>query len=295
MHIPVLLKEVIQYLDPKPNENFIDCTFGLGGHSLAILEKNGPRGKVLGIEADQNLCGILNQQSTINNQQNRLILVNDNFTNLKEIVKQENFGPISGILLDLGISSWHLESSGRGFTFLKDEPLDMRLGNENELTAEEIINNWPEQELEKIFKEYGEERFAKAIAANICKIRIAKPIKSTFRLAEIIRKSVPGNYEKGRIHPATRIFLALRIATNQELDNLQKVLPQTIEALKRGGKIAVISFNSLEDRIIKNFLKDKADNGLVRIITKKPISAGRQEIINNPRSRSAKLRVAEKL
>lgn len=295
MHIPVLLKEVIQYLDPKPNENFIDCTFGLGGHSLAILEKNGPRGKVLGIEADQNLCGILNQQSTINNQQNRLILVNDNFTNLKEIVKQENFGPISGILLDLGISSWHLESSGRGFTFLKDEPLDMRLGNEDKLTAEEIINNWPEQELEKIFKEYGEERFAKAIAANICKIRIAKPIKSTFRLAEIIRKSVPGNYEKGRIHPATRIFLALRIATNQELDNLQKVLPQAVEALKRGGKIAVISFNSLEDRIIKNFLKDKADNGLVRIITKKPISAGRQEIINNPRSRSAKLRVAEKL
>ncbi len=291
MHIPVLLKEVIAYLNPKPNENFIDATFGLGGHSFAILEKNVPKGKVLGIEADSLL---------IENLNDRLILVNDNFSRLTEIIKKEQFESIAGILMDLGISSWHLEKSGRGFSFLKDEPLDMKVqsakrkAQSDELTAEYIVNNWTQQELEKILREYGEERFAARIAENICRARKVKSIKTTFQLAEIIKRSVPTNYENRRINHATRTFLALRIAVNQELENLEKALPQTVEILKKGGRLAVISFNSLEDRIVKNFLKSKADEGIIEILTKKPIIASHQEIINNPRSRSAKLRAAIK-
>ncbi len=283
-HVPVLLKEVVAWLDPKSNENFIDATFGLGGHSRALLEKNGPKGKVLAIEADRLL---------IENFNDRLILANDNFSNLAAIVARNRFGPISGILMDLGISSWHLENAKRGFSFLKDEPLDMRVGN-NELTAEYIVNNWPETELEKVLREYGEEKFAGRIAENICRARKTKVIKTTFQLAEIIKRSVPANYENRRINPATRTFLALRIAVNQELENLEKALPQAIEILKKNGRLAVIAFNSLEDRIVKNFLKNKADEGAIEILTKKPVMASPQEIITNPRSRSAKLRVALK-
>ena len=300
-HTPVLLKEVISLLDPKPNENFIDATFGLGGHSLTILDKNGPKGKVLGIEADLNV--IKNLKLKIRNYAGRLILVNDNFANLKKIVEKQKFKPVSGILMDLGISSWHLDKSGRGFTFLKNEPLNMKIqspkpelqNSENDLTAERIVNDWQEADLEKIFREYGQERFSKNIAKNICKFRKAKPIKTTFQLSEIIRKSVPTGYEKGRINPATRVFLALRIVVNRELENLTKTLPQAMAILAKNGKLAVISFNSLEDRLVKNFFKETAAQGIIKILTKKPITPSLQELKINPRSRSAKLRAALKI
>ena len=308
-HISVLQKEVIEYLNPKPNENFIDCTINGGGHTLAILEKTGPKGKILGIDWDPEQ--ITELESGIKNKElkKRLILLCDNFSNLKEIVRRQKNLKINGVLFDLGFSSWHLEKSGRGFSFLKNEPLDMRYGPENPLTAEKIINFWSGIEIERILRDYGEERFAKQIAKNIIDFRQFKPIKSTFQLVEIIRTSLPArtlfpsgikksasrHYERGRIHPATRTFQALRIAVNDELNNLEKGLSAVLEVLDKEGRLVVISFHSLEDRIVKNFFKEKSKENLLKIITKKPIIPSLKEIKINPRSRSAKLRAVIKL
>ncbi|MBU2635175.1 16S rRNA (cytosine(1402)-N(4))-methyltransferase RsmH [Patescibacteria group bacterium] len=277
MHTPVLKKEVLQYLDPKPNENFIDCTINGGGHTYSILEKTKPNGKVLGIELDKDIFDKLSLSKI-----DRLVLANDSYTNLKKIVQKHSFGPVNGILFDLGMSSWHLEESERGFTFLKDEPLDMRYSLDNDLSADKIINNYSQKEIEKILKEYGEERFAKRIAKNIIQER---PIKTTFQLVKVIGR------RREKIHPATRTFQALRIAVNDELNNLKKGLTQAVEILKPGGRIVVISFHSLEDRIVKNFFKDSNLN----ILTKKPTTPSQEEIKINPRSRSAKLRAATKV
>ncbi len=337
MHIPVLQKEVLEYLDPKPNENFIDATIGEGGHSLAILERNGPKGKILGIDQDPNQ--IENCKLKIKNFKNRVILACDNFVNLKEIVQKYQFkqvhpvrgqrglverqrkqtsNGVHGILFDLGMSSWHLEESGRGFTFQRREPLDMRYNSQNQLTplevngarqkhkenkpltgltAEKIVNYWSRFELEKILEEYGEERFAKNITEKIIEERKIKPIENTFQLVEIVKKATPGWYQHKRIHFATRTFQALRIAVNDELNNFKKALPQAQDLLKPGGRLVVISFHSLEDRIVKNFLKEQVKEDLpkIRILTKKPVIPSRAEIKINPRARSAKLRAIIKM
>ncbi len=311
MHIPVLQKEVIEYLDPKPNENFIDATFGFGGHSKEILKRNAPRGKVLGIELDPAIIKCLTPDVK---HHKRLILVNDSYSNLKEIVEKYNFRPINGILFDLGMSSWHLEKSGRGFSFQKDEPLDMRYNSlllrssrpirkrrkerrlrEKGLRAGEILNKFPEKEIERILREYGQERFAKKIAKKIIEERKAKPIQTTFQLVEIVKRAIPKRYQNQRIHPATRTFQALRIAVNDELENLRKALSQTLEVLKRGGRIVIISFHSLEDRIVKNFFRENSRKNILKVLTKKPITPSREEIQKNLRSRGAKLRAAIKL
>ncbi|HPZ74746.1 MAG TPA: 16S rRNA (cytosine(1402)-N(4))-methyltransferase RsmH [Candidatus Paceibacterota bacterium] len=296
VHVPVLVEEVLYYLDPRPNDNFIDCTVGEGGHTIAILEKNAPNGKVLAIDADPEQ--IKNYKLTKRDSDNRVILVNDNFKNLKKIV--ENFcpdwqGKIRGILFDLGMSSWHLEKSKRGFSFRYNEDLDMCYGKTATVSAKEIINQWPSQEIERIIKEYGEERYAWRIADKIAKQRKQKPILTTFDLIEVIREAVPKNYERGRIHPATRTFQALRIVVNQELENLKVALPQALEILSPGGRIVVISFHSLEDRIVKNFFKEKAKEGKIKILTKKPVIPSQEEIEKNKKSHSAKLRAAVKL
>jgi 16S rRNA (cytosine1402-N4)-methyltransferase len=295
IHTPVFKKEIIEYLNPKPNENFIDCTIGGGGHATAIIEKNRPRGKVLGIEIDSELYKRL---ETIGIQ--RLILINDSYINLEKIVEKCKFGKISGILFDLGLSSWHLEKSGRGFTFLEEEPLIMRYdGKRNQLTAKDILNNWPEAEIERILREYGEERFSKNIAREIIKAREEKPINTTSQLVEIIKKSLPAGYlrsknNRRRGYFAVKTFQALRIAVNNELRNLEESLPQALEILETGGRLAIISFHSLEDRIVKNFFRNKAREGLLKILTKKPIIPKREEVEVNPRARSAKLRAAIK-
>ncbi len=307
-HIPVLLKEVLKYFNPKPNENYVDCTFGSGGHAAAILEKIKPDGKLLGIDLDINLLKAaevkparIAMQSIAGGSQklkvkSRLVLVQNNFANLKKIVKENNFKPINGILLDLGFSSWQMDESGRGFSFKKDEPLIMQYCsfNENFLTAEYIVNVLTEKELVKIFQEYGEERFSRRIAKKICEQRKIKAIKTTFQLVEIIKRAIPSRFLHQRIHFATRVFQALRIVVNDELNNLKKVLPQAVEVLEPNGKIAVISFHSLEDRIVKHFFKEQSKLGKLKIITKKPIIPTSEEVEKNPRARSAKLRVAEK-
>lgn len=295
MHIPVLQKEVLEYLDPKPNENFIDCTVDGGGHALAILERIQPKGKLLGIDWSPELISRLKSEISKTKLKDNLILVCDNFSNLKEIVKEQRFKKVSGILLDLGMSSWHLEESKRGFSFLAREPLDMRYNPLSPVSAEKILNYWSREEIEKILKEYGEERFARQISEKIIEARKIKPIENTFQLAEIVKRALPAKYLWQKISPATRTFQALRIAVNGELDNLQKVLPQASEVLEKGGRLAVISFHSLEDRIVKNFFKEQARNNLLKILTKKPITSTNEEIRINPRSRSAKLRAAVKV
>lgn len=269
MHKPVLIKEILEFLNPKDNENFIDATFHLGGHAKAILEKT--KGRVLGIEADQEVFKKIELQD-------RLTVVNDSYINLKEIVEKNNFYEVSGILFDLGMSSWHIDESSRGFTFLRGEPLDMRYNTSQDLTAEYIVNNYREEEIEKILKEYGEERLAKIIARRIIKER---PIKTTLELKKLI---------PARTKPH-RTFQALRIAVNDELNSLQKGLEQSADILKTGGRLAVISFHSLEDRIVKNFFKN---NDKLQIITKKPITASIEELKDNYRSHSAKFRGAVK-
>jgi len=292
MHIPVLQKEVIEYLEPEPNKNYIDCTIGQGGHSSAILEKNGPEGKILGIDWDKDNVDYLKKEvSKIFKK--RLILVNDNFINLREITKRENFSRAAGILFDLGMSSEHLEESGRGFSFLKNEPLDMRYNLQNPLTAEKIVNYWSASEIERILGELGEEKFASNIAEEIVKERKIKPIENTLQLVRIIQKAVPKKYQYSRIHFATRTFQALRIAVNDELNNIKKVLPQALEILNSNGRLVVISFHSLEDRIIKYFFKE--NQNFLKILTKKPVEASEKEIRINSRSRSGKLRAAEKI
>jgi len=294
MHIPVLQKEVLQYLSPKPNENFIDATINGGGHALAILDKIQPNGKLLGIDWDKEI--IKNLKLKIKNFEKRIVLVSDNFANLEEIVKHTKFSSAEGILFDLGMSSWHLEESGRGFSFLKNEPLDMRYNSRNPLTgltARRILNYYSYLEIEKILRTYGEERFAKKIAERIVEKRKIKPIESTFQLVEIIKNATPSWYHHRRIHLATKTFQALRIAVNDELNNLEKALPQALEILKDGGRLAVISFHSLEDRIVKNFYRSRSLIDL-KILTKKPVRPSEEEIKINPRARSAKLRAAQK-
>ena len=295
MHLSVLQKEMVDYFDPHPNENFIDATFGQGGDSLAILKRTEPEGKILAIEIDSELVkDFLTQKSQFSK---RIILINDSFSNLKEIVKRTKFEKIKGVLFDLGISTWHLENSGRGFSFQKNEPLDMRYSKNKpfQLSAEEILNRFSKKEIEKILRDYGEEKFAKRIAQEIVKKRKKVPIKTTFQLVEIIKKATPFWYQKKKIHPATKTFQALRIVVNKELENLKKALPQALEVLEKNGKIVIISFHSLEDRIVKIFFRTEEKKGVLMRLTKKPVLPSKKEITKNPRARSAKLRAAIKL
>ncbi len=293
-HIPVLKKEVVELLDPKPGENFIDCTLGWGGHAFAILEKNAPDGKVLGIERDEeSLKNFLAAHPESERQ--RLIIARGNFADLGRIAVEHNFVPASGVVMDLGMSSWHLSDSGRGFSFLDpDEPLDMRYDPGAGRTAAEIVNTAPPEELEQILREYGQERFARAIARTIVRARGTKPIETTGGLVSVIKKAVPPRFAHGKTHFATRTFQAIRIAANDELKSLEMALPQAYEILAPGGRIVVISFHSLEDRIVKNFFRALAKEGRAEILTKKPITPIGEEIKLNPRSRSAKLRTLAK-
>lgn len=286
MHIPVLLKEVIEYLNVKPDSNYIDCTLNGGGHTREILKKT--NGKVLGIEIDKEIFEKIEKEKI-----ERLIPVNNSYVNIREEADKNNFDNISGILFDIGMSSYHVDEAERGFSFNKDEPLIMNYSTG--LTAEEILNEWSEEEIEKILREYGEEDFSKKIAKKIVEKRKGGKIKSTLQLVSIIKEATPGWYHHSKTHFATRTFQALRIKVNNELDNFREALPEALNLLEKEGRLVVISFHSLEDRIIKEFLKEKEKEGKIKIITKKPIVPTDEEIALNPRSRSSKLRAAIKI
>jgi 16S rRNA (cytosine1402-N4)-methyltransferase len=289
IHTSVLVNEVLEYLKPQPDENMVDATTGEGGHTRLLLEGTAPRGKVLGIDADTKQ--VENARRNLVEFSERLVLTHDSYAHIKEIIEKHHFRPVNGILLDLGYSSWQMEASGKGFSFLKDEPLDMRYGN-GELTAEQIVNEWPEEKIRGMIEEFGEEHFAKQIARAMVRQRKSKKIESTLQLVKIIEEAVGAKYRGERIHYATRTFQALRIAVNGELDNLQAFLPQAVEVLASGGRLAIISFHSLEDRIVKNFFKNQEN---IHILTNKPVTASDEEIASNPRARSAKLRAIQKI
>jgi len=309
VHQPVMLEEVIHYLAPKPNQNFVDCTLGGGGHALAILKRTSPHGKLLGIDLDPLAINLT--QTATQEYKNRIALVKDNFKNLKQIANACQFNKVNGILLDLGLSSNQLQDSARGFSFLATGTLDMRFGAQSDLTATKILNSWPVEELIRIFKQYGEENLARPISDRIVEMRKEKMINSPEQIVQVI-SDVYHSYYRGqsKINPATKVFQALRIAVNQELDNLKTVLPQALEILATGGRLVVISYHSLEDRIVKNFFQQELRECLcppqipvcrcghhktIKLITKKLVTPSVEEVAENPRSRSAKLRVIEKI
>lgn len=289
-HVPVLLNEVIEYLDPRPNENFIDCTIGGGGHALGILSLTRPRGKLLGIDLSPE--AIQNLQSRIHDRglSRRLILVCDNFTNIRQIVDEYEFTPVDGIVLDLGLSSDLLEQSGRGFSFMRNETLDMRYNSEyTVITAEQIVNQYSKKELNEIFKKYGGERYSWPIAKKIAYKRKKQKIKTTQELSNIVKSALGRHFH---IKSLARVFQALRIAVNNELTNLENVLVHSSDIVESGGRIAVISYHSLEDRTAKRFFKQEK---ILKILTKKPVTPTHGEIEKNKRARSAKLRVVQKI
>ncbi len=292
MHIPVLLNEAIKFLAPAPGEIILDATIDGGGHAAEIIQRILPDGKLIGIDQDHEILEKLSSKLS-----NNLILVNDNFRNIDTILGSLKINSLDGAIYDLGMSSLQLEESGRGFTFLKDEPLLMTYKfplEPADLTAEEIINKWPEKEISDVIFHYGEERYSRRIAKNIIEARKKNPIRTTFELVELVKKSVPRK-PWHRIHPATKTFQALRIAVNDELNALSEGLEKVWKFLGPAGRLVIISFHSLEDRIIKNFFKNKKEEGVCEIKTKKPIRPSDEEILSNPRSASAKLRIGIKI
>jgi len=294
MHKPVMLNEVIEYLDIKPGAKIVDATLNGGGHTRGILEKY-PDAKILGVEWDPDIFREFQEKASGKEFSDRLIIVNDSYVDLKKIVEEHGFQP-DGIIFDLGLSSWHYEKSGRGFTFQKDEPLDMRFHpREDVRTAADIVNTSDRQELEELLTLYGEEKFARSIAENIVKKRNLKPIIRTAELVEVIKDSVPDWYKKRKIHPATKTFQALRIAVNGELENVERGVMAAIDVLKNGGRLVVISFHGLEDKIIREIFKQKAKADVVRWVVKGTIRPKWEEIKVNPRARSAKMKICEKV
>lgn len=302
-HQPVLLNEVIEYLNIKPNHRYIDATLGNGGHTKAIIEKGG---LVLGVDSDEETLKQTQKRFSKEIKNSKLKIIQGNFIDLEKIANKENFTDVSGILFDLGMSSFHLEESKKGFSFLRDEPLDMRMDTSLKVTAADLVNALSQKQLYELFSQSGQEQRALAIAKAVVRARSLKPIKTTFELVHIILNvygisSSVDNFKpeiyryRFRIHPATKVFQALRIAVNSELDNLKRALPQAARLLKQKGRLIVISFHSLEDKIAKDFGGWAASSGSMKILTKKPIRPSENEVASNPRSRSAKMRVFEKL
>jgi 16S rRNA (cytosine1402-N4)-methyltransferase len=312
MHKPVLLNETIQALQPRPGGTYIDGTVGAGGHAAAILEASGPDGQLFGLDQDERALAVAERQ--LAKFGDRVHLLQSNFDRLGQVAKQYQIPPASGIVFDLGVSSMQLEQPERGFSFQIDGPLDMRMDPTTGQPAADLVNQLPEGELADLIYQYGEESRSRRIARAIVK---ARPIRRTRELADVVSQAIrarPGRSKQSRgkpkIHPATRTFQALRIAVNDELGALERVLPQAVELLEPGGRLAVISFHSLEDRIAKQFFRQESRDCIcppeqpvctcrhkatIHIITKKPITPSLAETDKNPKARSAKLRVVESI
>ncbi len=303
-HEPVLLEEVLRFLRPHAGGVYIDATVGGGGHAEAILEKSAPDGRLLGLDADPD--ALRRSQRRLHRFGRRVVLVHANFDRLQSVAERYGFVPADGVLMDLGVSSDQLADAARGFSFLRPGPLDMRMDPSLPHTAADLVNTLDEEDLARLIRAYGEEPYARRIARAIVR---ARPIYTTTELADLIARVVPRRPGQ-RLHPATRTFQALRIAVNDELGALERALPQALAVLRPGGRLAVITFHSLEDRIVKHFFRREARDCIcpprqpvctcghkaqVRILTPKPVVPSPEEVERNPRSRSAKLRVGEKL
>jgi len=308
VHVPVMLDEVLAGLNLKPGGVYVDCTLGGAGHSEAILKRTGPDGRLIAIDQDPEAIAFA--QKRLAPYRGRVELVQVNFTKLTEVLNQLNIKFVDGVLFDLGVSSYQLDNPVRGFSYLHDAPLDMRMDPGKKVTAGELVNKLPVKELARIIRNYGEERWASRIADFIGMEREHRAIETTGQLVEVIKKAVPARARRGGPHPAKRTFQALRIAVNGELEILAGAVRSAVQALRSGGRICVITFHSLEDRIIKDLFRELAlpclcpkdfpvctcgRGKVLRIITAKPLVASASELEHNPRSRSAKLRIAEKI
>ncbi|MCM8784057.1 MAG: 16S rRNA (cytosine(1402)-N(4))-methyltransferase RsmH [Candidatus Omnitrophica bacterium] len=293
LHKPVLLREVIENLNLSPGKTIVDCTIGSGGHAEEILRKILPGGFLIGIDLDRNIFSITEER--LKKYSGSFKLVQGNFKDISKIIEDLHIKKVDGFLLDLGISSYQLSDRRRGFSFRSGGPLDMRMDETQRLKAFDLVNYMDEDGLVKILEHNAQERFARRIVHNIVIARKRKNIETTTELVEIILRALPKNYRSYHIHPATRTFQALRIAVNNELDNLIYFLDNFFNLLSLGGRIVIISFHSLEDRIVKNKFIQLAKNGLFKILTKKPIRPESDEISENSRARSAKLRLGERI
>lgn len=295
MHIPVLLQETIDGLDLHRGDIVFEGTVGLGGHSEEVLKRIGTEGVYIGVDEDS--VALAKAKARLKQYPAKKIFREENFRNLDRVLDEEGYPRVDKILLDIGLSNLQLEESGRGFSFKRDEPLSMTFRatpKEGALTAREIVNEWAADSLTDIFEGYGEEKFAWRIAQGIVTARKVKQIETTGELVEIIKKSVPPFARHGKIHFATKVFQALRITVNDELGALREGLAKGFARLAPSGRMAVISFHSLEDRIVKTFFRTQTDEGIASLATKRPIVPGESEIKQNPKSRSAKLRIIEK-
>jgi 16S rRNA (cytosine1402-N4)-methyltransferase len=293
LHTPVMCKEVIEYLNLRPGLTIIDATVGLGGHARAILDQISPGGRLIGIDKDNESLELTKEQ--LKEYSPRLDLVYGDFRHIDKVVAELKLERLDAILFDLGVSSFQFDSGDRGFSIKEEGPLDMRMDRNAYISAYDLVNNLTQEEISNILSSFGQERWHNRIARAMVREREKNPISTTRQLSEIIIRSVP--YAKGHwhIHPATRTFQALRIAVNRELESLEEALKKSIDLVSKGGRIVVISFHSLEDRIVKNSFRLFANLGKAKIITLKPLVPTQQEIEENPRSRSSKLRVIERI
>jgi 16S rRNA (cytosine1402-N4)-methyltransferase len=287
IHVSVLLKETLDMLGIKEDGTYVDATVGLGGHAAGILSRI-TKGRLIGIDRDEHALKYAHER--LGND--RVFLKQGRFSELKEMLMSMNIKEVDGVLFDLGVSMKQLKEFSRGFSFLSDAKLDMRMDTAQRITAWDIVNTYSEKDIERILREYGEEPFARRIAKAIITHRKKSPINTCKELADIVVKAYG---KRGKIHPATRTFQALRIEVNREIDELRCGLSSALSVLKAGGRLCVISYHSLEDRFVKNFMRESAKEGILRILTKKPVMACSDEIRKNPSSRSAKLRGAEKI
>lgn len=306
-HVSVLLDEVIELLDINEDGIYVDCTLGGAGHSKEIIKRLSLKGKLIGIDQDINAINAAKETLKV---YSNVIYVQDNFSNIKDILNTLNIDKVDGILMDLGVSSHQLDEAERGFSYMHDAPLDMRMNREASLTAFNVVNEYSKEDLHRIIRDYGEDNFAKRIAEFIVSKREEKNIENTLELVEVIKAAVPAKFRREGPHPAKRTFQAIRIEVNKELEVLKNSLGDCIELLKTDGRIAIITFHSLEDRIVKLEFKHSENpcdcpkdlpicacgkKPSLKILTKKPVEASVEELERNPRSRSAKLRAAQRI
>ena len=292
-HIPVMVREVEGLLDLKPGAVYVDCTLGLGGHAAEAARRLGPEGHIIGIDQDTDV--IIRAKEKLAGLPGKLDVIKSNFRRLDEVLAGLGVTDVDAILFDLGVSSLQLDDSSRGFSFRAEAPLDMRMDREIPVSAYELVNSLSEKELADLIWRWGEERFSRRIAHSIVTTRAARAIETTTELADLVLRSLPRGYQRGALHPATRTFQALRIAVNRELDVLDIALEKAFEALKVNGRLVVIAFHSLEDRIVKEKFRRFARSGRARLLTKKPLRPGEEEVGANPRARSARLRAVERI
>lgn len=306
-HVSVLLEETIDSLNIKPDGIYVDGTLGGGGHSLRICEQLSDKGRLIGIDQDKDAIEAASER--LKAHRDKVTIVHSNYKNIGSVLKGLGIGGVDGIVLDLGVSSYQLDNAERGFTYREDTPLDMRMNQEDAITARDIVNNYSEMELFRVIRDYGEDSFAKNIAKHIVRARSIKPIETTGELNEIIKAAIPAKLRQGTGHPSKKTYQAIRIELNHELDVLRDTLDEMIELLNPGGRLSIITFHSLEDRIVKTIMKRNMDpctcpkdfpvcvcgkKSKGKVITRKPIVPSEQEIMDNPRAKSSKLRVFER-